>query len=424
MNGWRDRIKRLARRCKPLFLALYALRLLGQRLRLRGQCILHPLDPHLVLFDSFQSRHYNDNPKALYLELLGDERYAAFHCVWVLRDPAAMGQLAAMPRTRVVAYDSPAYRRALTQAGYIVTNSMMPPFFKRRRGQCLIQTWHGTPLKRLGCDLTLDANQFDTVRRIHRRYIRQARQFSWLLSPSAFCSQKFTSAFSLESLHKQDILIERGYPRNDRLSSFTQEEVERLRRELDIPPDAKVVLYAPTFRDNQQQDGEYVYTPALDFGRLADALGDRVILLFRAHYFVASRFDFSRYGGRVRDVSTVEDINDLYLVSDLLITDYSSVFFDYTILHRPVVFYMYDQEEYQHRLRDFYLDLSELPGPIVRQPEELAEPVRRLLTSFVPDARYLAFCQKYNPYEDGHSSHRVWEEVFRRQGVLPGQPAE
>lgn len=415
MSRWRALGRGLASRCKPLFRALYSLRLCQQRLLLWAERQRTPIDPHLVLFDSFQSRHYNDSPKALYTELMQDPRYADYRSVWVLREPDKMQDVPSLPRTSIVIYDTPAYRKALVQARYIVTNSMMPPFWQKRREQALIQTWHGTPLKRLGCDIATDCNKFDTVRETHRRYRRQAAQFSYLLSPSAYCSEKLTSAFDLKGLHKEHILIEEGYPRNDRLVNATPEEVAALRERLDIPAGKRVVLYAPTYRDNQQQGQEFVYTPPLDFDRLIRAFGEDVIWLFRAHYFVSNQLDLTRCNGQVRDVARVEDINDLYLVSDLLITDYSSVFFDYAILRRPILFYMYDKEVYQHQLRDFYLDLSVLPGPIADTQEELMAQAHRLLSDFAPDAHYQAFCERFTSREDGGASKRVWKSVMRRE---------
>lgn len=415
MSNLRAYGKRLASRCKPLFRMLYAVRVFQQRFLLWAACIRHPINPYLVMFDAFQSQHYCDSPKALYLELMQNDRYTDYSSVWVLRDLVHMQDKPDLPRTRIVRYDSPEYRRSLVCARYIVTNSMMPPFWKKRRGQTLIQTWHGTPLKRLGCDLTADCNKFDTVREMHQRYHRQAAQFSYLLSPSAFCSEKLTSAFDLKALNKEDILIEEGYPRNDRLYRWTEEDAQKIRRRLSIPEGKTVVLYAPTFRDNQQQEQEYVYIPALDFDALIDAFGDNVVWLFRTHYFISSRFDFDRFGGQVRDVSGVEDINDLYIISDLLMTDYSSVFFDYANLRRPILFYMYDREEYQYHLRNFYLDLSELPGPIVQTQDELIPEIRRLLAEFEPDAAYRAFCDRFTYRDDGEASRRVWEELFRRE---------
>lgn len=405
-------IKACIYRFKPLLRMLYALRSIQQKWRLWTLKRHHSIDPHLVMFDSFQSSHYNDSPKALYQELMTGPQYADYRAVWVLRDPDGMKDVPSLPRTDIVSYNSADYRRALVTAGIIVTNSMMPPYWKKRKGQILVQTWHGTPLKRLGCDITTDCNSLDRIKDTHKRYRTQAAQFDYMISPSAFCTEKLTSAFDLVGLQKQDIVIETGYPRNDRLCNATAEEVAEIRRRLQIPDGKRVVLYAPTYRDNQRQGQDFVYTPPVDFSKLIEAFGDEVVWLFRAHYFVANQIDFSLYGDKVRNVGNIEDINDLYLVTDLLITDYSSVFFDYAILRRPVLFYMYDREEYQHQLRDFYLDLSALPGPIIETEDKLAPAVNRLLSDFKPDEHYEAFCQRFCYLEDGNASHRVWKTIL------------
>ena len=138
------------------------------------------------------------------------------------------------------------------------------------------------------------------------------------------------------------------------------------------------MLYAPTFRDNQHDGSGYTYDTHLDFDRLREEFGDEYVILFRAHYFVANQFDFSRYEGFVYDVSALDDITPLYLISDLLITDYSSVFFDYANLKRPVLFYMYDLEQYANDIRGFYFSLDELPGPILKTEDELVDAIRRV----------------------------------------------
>ena len=105
-------------------------------------------------------------------------------------------------------------------------------------------------------------------------------------------------------------------------------------------------------------------------------LGQEYVILFRAHYFISGQYDFGAYDGFVIDVSGLDDVNDLYLVSDLLITDYSSVFFDYANLNRPILFYMYDYEAYKTQMRDFYLDIHTLPGPVVKTQEELLKTIK------------------------------------------------
>ena len=177
--------------------------------------------------------------------------------------------------------------------------------------------------------------------------------------------------------------------------------------------DKKVILYAPTWRDNQHTSGEgYTYKTEVDFDKLREDLGDEYVILFRAHYLVANSFDFDKYKGFVEDVSSYSDINDLYIAADILITDYSSVFFDYANLRKPVIFYMYDLEEYANELRGFYFSLDELPGPIVRDEDALISEVKAC-DGWQPDEKYEEFCAKYNPKDDGHASERVLKRIIK-----------
>ena len=149
-----------------------------------------------------------------------------------------------------------------------------------------------------------------------------------------------------------------------------------------------------------------------DFDRLQREFGDDTIVLFRAHYFIASRFDFARYDGFVRNVSGVSDVNDLYLISDVLVTDYSSVFFDYANLERPIIFYMYDLESYAGNLRGFYLGLDELPRP--GHPHKRRVDSLRSVDELDPTIveHYRAFNARFNYLDDGHASQRVLAKVF------------
>jgi hypothetical protein len=177
----------------------------------------------------------------------------------------------------------------------------------------------------------------------------------------------------------------------------------------------KVVLYAPTWRDNQHTSGEgYTYKTEVDFDKLREELGDEYVILFRAHYLVANSFDFDRYRGFVEDVSSYSDINELYIAADILVTDYSSVFFDYANLKKPVIFYMYDLEEYANDLRGFYISLDELPGPIVRDEDALIKEVRAC-DEWKPDQKYEQFCERYNPKDDGNASERVLARIIKKR---------
>jgi CDP-glycerol glycerophosphotransferase len=236
-----------------------------------------------------------------------------------------------------------------------------------------------------------------------------------------FCCSLFVGniaarcAFNLDVVNPDVEILELGYPRNDILFFPDEERMRRTRHRLGISEDdkRKLVLYAPTWRDNQHQTGVgYTYDLNVNFDKWRRKLGENYIILFRAHYFIANSFDFSAYDDFVKDASIIDDINDLYVIADLLITDYSSVFFDYADLKRPMLFYMYDLEEYQGKMRDFYIDLNTLPGDIVTEEEELLEKISQMDYENFYDERYRKFNETYNYLDDGHAAERVVKRLI------------
>lgn len=413
--GIKDAVRSGLKRESPLFQAIYK----GYKLGVRGLYALTrattKLDEHLVVFDAFQGRQYTCSPKALYQEMLSDPKYQDYRFIWALTEEAEQKNQLAGPRTQVVRYNSRAHKLACARAKYIVTNSMPLGFFRLRRGQELIETWHGTPLKRLGCDIEVDSNSVNTAQEIHQRYQERVQKITTLLSPSDFYTEKLSSAFALKDYGKHVRIIQQGYPRNDFLSRYTPEQAAAIKARLGVPEGKKVILYAPTFRDNQKLDKAYSYgfTLEMNFDHLLDTLGEDYVILFRPHYFVASQFDFAKYEGRVFNVADVDDVNEVYIISDMLITDYSSVFFDYAILKRPILLFMYDLELYQGQLRDFYIDLKELPFPILRTQEQLEEAILdQFQGGFRFTEAYRKFNETYTPMDDGQASRRVLGEIF------------
>ena len=175
------------------------------------------------------------------------------------------------------------------------------------------------------------------------------------------------------------------------------------------------MFYLPTFRDNQHTSGVgYTYQLEIDFKRLMDKFSNEYIILFRPHYFIANKIDLSEYKGFVYNVCDYDEINDLYIVSDMIITDYSSVFFDFANLKRPMIFFMYDIEEYKNKLRDFYIDLDELPGPITVNNDELIDVIENIEKyNKKYKSKYEEFNKKYNYLDDGNASIRVINEIFK-----------
>ncbi|MBQ6151383.1 MAG: CDP-glycerol glycerophosphotransferase family protein [Mogibacterium sp.] len=368
-------------------------------------------DDKLVYFQTFSGRGYSDSPKAMYEYMLSAPEYAGYRFVWSFKEPEKYSFLLKNSRTEIVKFRSKADNKALRKAKYWIANYRMLDYQHPRTDQIYVQCWHGTPLKRLGYDIAESDNAMNSIEEIREKYRTDAKKFRWLLSPSPFATDKFATAWNLRETGQEYKILEEGYPRNDRLAKATAAETEELKEKLGVAG-RKVILYAPTWRDNQHVSGKgYTYKTEVDFDKLKRELGEEYIILFRAHYLVANSFDFARYEGFVKDVSSYPDINDLYIASDILVTDYSSVFFDCSILERPIIFYMYDLEQYEGELRGFYLSLDELPGPIVRDEGSLIKEIRAA-DGWKANDTYKNFVRKFNPYEDGCSSKRVLARII------------
>ncbi|MFD0902009.1 bifunctional glycosyltransferase/CDP-glycerol:glycerophosphate glycerophosphotransferase [Actinomadura sediminis] len=355
----------------------------------------------VAVFDGYAGSAYSCNPRAIFEELT--RRRPETECVWVSRD----GQFTVDGEARIVQYGSREHYRLLARARYIVTNYGMPRWFTKRPGQTYLQTWHGTPFKRLGYDLTEMPYQRTEK---HDWMEHEVPHWDFLLSPSPYATQIMRRAFRYGGE-----ILETGFPRNDILSSPDTDALgTHVRKELGIPEGKKVVLYAPTWRDDQSYTrGRRGFRMELDVETMRKVLGDDHVLLVRTHHLVTDRHlppsdDF------VMDVSGYPDITDLYMAADVLVTDYSSAAFDFAVLGRPMVFYAYDLERYRDHVRGFYLDLeAEAPGPVVARTIDVAEAVRAAPESEADHAdAYDRFFVTYCPHDDGGATGRVLDRVF------------
>ena len=180
------------------------------------------------------------------------------------------------------------------------------------------------------------------------------------------------------------------------------------RRKLGLPKDKKIILYAPTWRDDEfSEDDKYEFRPQISFEKLQEELGDEYIMIVKYHYLIMDAVDWSPYEGFIYHFDQSRDIAELFLVADILVTDYSSVMFDYSILKRPMFFFAYDFYKYKNELRGFYFSYSkEMPGPISTTTEELIEDIRNYRAEEYEE-RYKSFMEKYNTLDDGMASERV-----------------
>ncbi len=373
-------------------------------------------DSKVILFSTFDGRSYADSPKAIYEYMLSNPEFDDYTFIWALRAPAKHKELLYNKNTYIVQPSTPQYDIACKRAKYWFFNFRIADYIFPDENQVYVQLWHGTPLKKLGYDINKSNNAMNSQKEIRAKYRIDAKKFSYILAPSDFAKERFVSAWNLKAMGKEDSVLVEGYPRNDSLINHTIDDIKTEKECLKLPENKKIILYAPTWRDNQHSSElGYTYTPEIDFDKLKAELSEEYIILFRAHYLVANSFDFDKYKGFVYDVSWVEDVNSLYIISDLLITDYSSVFFDYANLKRPIIFYMYDYESYANETRGFYIKPEELPGVIAKTSEELIKEIKAVdYKNFDFDKQYPNFAEKFNPLDDGQAAKRVADIIIKK----------
>ena len=373
----------------------------------------YDVDDKMIFFEAYNGRNYACSPKALYEYMIKNKKFNDYKFVWAFKN-INQHKILKNKNTIVVKTNSKEYFKYLSLSKYWIVNSLIDVSIKKKKNQIYLQCWHGTPLKKLRYDIEVKGAVLNTISEIRKRNDLDAIKFDYFISPSKFCTEKFISAFNLKKLGKDNIIVEKGYPRNDYLFNYKKEDIDKIKKLLKLPKGKKVILYAPTFRDNQHTSGVgYTYNLGINFDKMQKELSKDYIILFRTHYFVSNSFDFSKYEKFIYDVSYYDDINELYIISDLLITDYSSVFFDFANLKKPMLFYMYDLDDYKNNLRDFYFDLNILPGPIVKQEDDLIKEIKNIdnYDELYHD-KYIKFNKKFNYLDDGKSTERVVEVIF------------
>lgn len=369
-----------------------------------------PVRKKLVMFESFSGKQYSCNPRAIYEYMR--ENYAEYDLVWSVNKKH---------QTKFKENGIPYVERLsvkwfilMARSAYWVTNSRMPNWVKKPRHTTYVQTWHGTPLKKLVSDMDEVRMPGTTKEKYVENFHREALNWDYLISPNSYSTTIFKRAFKYSNR-----ILETGYPRNDMLVLGNNEEtINNIKRKFNIPSEKKVLLYAPTWRDHHNKGpGSYHFNMQLDINAFKHAFSDEYVLLLRMHSFISDKLAIEE-DEFVKDVSAYYDINELYLISDMLITDYSSVFFDYAILNRPILFFAYDLDEYRDDIRGFYFQLEkQAPGPIVKTSTELIEAIKEMKQ--VEGAAFSAFSSQFCSLEDGQATKRVVDELFgESKGVV------
>ncbi len=356
-----------------------------------------PLRRQVVLYESYAGRAMSCNPYAMFRYLLRQPGYGDWLHVWAVR------QLDSVPlayrrqsNVIVVEYESSQYRRYLATAEYLINNLCFPTYFIRREGQRYLNTWHGTPLKSLGRGVP---GSFLAYKNTARNFL----QATHLISPNAHTSRMLFDSYDVSGLLSAQ-LAETGYPRIDAVRS-EPELCKALLNRLSITDERPVVLYAPTWRGTVDKFDDAV---ASVVETLTHLLSDDYQLVFRGHYFVEQAI--LRQTLPVTVATADIDSCELLSLVDVLITDYSSIFFDFLPTGRPILYYAYDLAEYQQVQGPLCFDLAEMPGHLCRDLHSLQQALVEVLqpaSAAAFDACYRAALARFCPHEDGQSSARA-----------------
>lgn len=333
-------------------------------MRLWGRFI--STDEQMVIF-SGHTRKYNDSPRTLYEYMLAHpEKYGNYKCVWALEDPDSVE----IPgNAKKIKADTLEYFKYTLKAKYWITCVNIERSLHYKKRDCrYLNTWHGTPFKHIGNDAG-----------VRKDYDFGSMDF--FCYASDYEKEIYKRAFNV----REDALIPTGLPRNDELYKVTQEEVEELKKRLGLPHDKKIILYAPTWRESTDNGKTCAIKPPVDAKKWEQILKDDYVVLFRMHAYTNKLLGLE-FNDTLRDYSTYPNVNDLFKVADILISDYSASMADFSILERPVLCFTYDYEEYRKE-RGFYMDYeTEMPSGLLKTEDEVLE--------YIKDMDYEKECEK------------------------------
>ena len=377
-----------------------------------------PIVAGAVFYESFAGNGMLCNPEAIFRELRSNPEFAGLTHIWALKSKrenhTVVREFARDKSVRFVKSGSTAYYRALSTSEYLINNATFPPDFGKRKGQTYLNTWHGTPLKQMGYDIGDPASRVGNV-------IRNFLSADYLLAANRFMvDQMYESAHLLHQIYRGQI-VQEGYPRIDH-QFMTEAEVAaaraRLEREGLNVGDRKIILYAPTWKgtnfNRPEDDADELIRRVTELSAMVDT--EKYVVLLKTHQVVHK---YASHQPHLKGSLVPNEIptNTVLGVSDVLITDYSSIFFDFLATGRPILFFTPDIEDYAG-YRGLYMEPETWPGPVVTTLTGLGAELNSIATHGRDDAtlaRYQAMRERFTSHEDGHATDRIIDIVFRRK---------
>ncbi len=359
----------------------------------------------MVFFESFLGKSYSGNPKYIYEKMLELGLDKKFTFVW-----AYSGEdKSIIPGNPIIVnrFEPGDYYKYLALSKYWVNNIIFP-IHKKRAGNIYLQTWHGTPLKRLGFDINIPGPEVEG----RQNFYNESRNWDYLISSNEYSTEIFKRAFKY---YKK--MLEIGYPINDIFFKDNTDLIKSLKSKLGINNNKKIILYAPTWKDDEKNASwEHYFKLNIDLNRLYKEFGDEYVFLLKMHHLVSENLIIDdNLKDFVIDLSNYEDIQELYILSDILITDYSSVFFDYAHSKKPILFFVPDLNHYISNVRGLYLNMeTELPGPLIYNNDELINSIKNIeQISKEYNEKYDEFYERFCSLCEGNSAEKIIEKVFK-----------
>lgn len=360
-----------------------------------------PINKKRIIFASFGGRKFDDSPRAIYEEMCKQDFFNDWTFVWAFVEPEKYE----LNRGDKVKIDTLSFFKLLLTSKVWVSNSGMSRGIKiYKKGIVDVETWHGTPLKKIGGE----ENQNSMLSKSRKKNKGKIDSMTIRCAQSKFDQEIFSRIFNA---NKNSILL-CDLPRNDKLKNYTFDEVDNIKRQLNISKNKKVILYVPTYREYLVNSNKDIYiAPPLNISKWKKELGKEYVLLIRAHYAITKSLNIKN-DEFVYDVTNFSSISDLYLISDIMISDYSSAYFDYSILCRPMLCFAYDLEEYKEK-RGLYLDLNNtLPCSVDSNEDDLINKIKTMNYDEYSKLTF-EFHKKYSPYA-GNASKMVVNKIKER----------
>lgn len=365
------------------------------------------VDENYILYQVRDGQSMTDSPYAIFKYLMEHQAYQKYIHIWVVASQkmqkAYSKKFNKYKNVKFIVKESDDYLHYLAKCKYLINNATFPTYFTKKPNQVYVNTWHGTPLKSMGLDIKDNLLESQNT-------IRNFLSSDYIISPNQHTTDILKKAFKLEELN-DDAILEIGYPRIDAtLKAQSETVIQKLKKQGLKMTNAPILLCSPTWR------GHTVSTPEDNIEEMEEMIEvlnkktDYQVLL-KVHPFIYRKAEGNKKLKKYL-VNDTFDTNELLSIVDLLVTDYSSIFFDYLVTNKPIIFYTPDYEDYEEN-RGFYLPVDSLPGPSVHSIETLVDTVnhqQNILTQY--NDNYRAYQQKFANYDDGHVTERVVNKVF------------